>query len=104
MRGVRRNALAAVDARAGRLTNFEPEITGYSVNALALDRSTLYVGGDFETAARSPRTGNAAFDISSGALLGWYPKVAISPSWSATARSTSDGGRSQPSTPRQGHT
>jgi hypothetical protein len=79
VRGVRRNVLAAVDARAGRPTSFEPEITGYSVNALALNRSTLYVGGDFEAAARSPRTGNAAFDISSGALLGWYPKVGYLP-------------------------
>lgn len=79
VRGLRRNALAAVDARSGRPTDFSPEISGYAVNALALYDSTLYVGGEFDTARRSRRDGNAAFDITSGSLLDWYPQVGYLP-------------------------
>jgi hypothetical protein len=48
-------------------TNAKP----YGVKALAVTRSTLYVGGDFTNIGGQPRRGVAAIDIRTGALTPW---------------------------------
>jgi hypothetical protein len=74
----KRSRIAAIDANTGALTAFNPGAAGVNpsslfsphtpggVNALALDGSTLYVGGDFTQIAGHDRSNIAALDAPSG--------------------------------------
>jgi hypothetical protein len=76
--GVRREGLAAVDAATGRPTAWAPHIDlgPYDeVKSLGAEGNTLYATGDFTSAGGQPRDGLAAFDLRTGALLAWHPRV-----------------------------
>lgn len=67
-----RNRLASFDS-AGSLTTWNPNANG-SVNALAKNGSTLYVGGAFSTLnGGTTRNKLASFDLSTGNLSSWDP-------------------------------
>lgn len=69
--------MAALDARTGRLLDWQAPLGGssdgarLSVHALELGGSRLYVGGNFTSVGGRERSGFAAFDADSGALLPW---------------------------------
>ena len=73
--GQPRLGLAAFDAD-GSLTRWSPTLApqpnGPSVRKLLVRDDTVYVGGDFKWASRTPRNGAAAFDLA-GQLLNWRP-------------------------------
>ena len=80
--GVPRRGVAALDARTGRLLDWQtpallngdgPDAANAYFNALALAGSRIYVGGVFSAIGRRPRSGLAALDASTGALLPWHP-------------------------------
>lgn len=80
----RRKNLAALDARTGALTNWDPEADG-GVTAMKLCGKTLYVAGAFDTVGHEPREGIAALDATTGLATPWNPGVdaALSqPIWS----------------------
>jgi hypothetical protein len=68
--GTKRNRLAALDLRTGRLTDWDPGADGV-VNTLAATGGTVYAGGSFSTAGGVPRRGIAALDAASGRATPW---------------------------------
>ncbi len=68
--GATRNRVARLDA-GGQLTAFHPNVTGGSVQSIALLGDRLYLGGDFTAVGGQPRAALAAVDASSGAVLAW---------------------------------
>ena len=81
----RRQGLAALDARSGRLLEWRaPPLSADSpgvgspllVSALSLTGSRLYVGGYFDSIGGNRRNYLAALDPSSGDLLPWKPPEA----------------------------
>ena len=48
---------------------------GYNVRTLRVYGQTLYVGGQFWTMSGLPRNGLAAFDLTTGAMTDWDPKL-----------------------------
>ena len=77
---VTRNRLAAIDADPlsgtfGRATDWDPNVTGGTVSALAVRGTTVYAGGAFTTvgAGATPRIRIAAFDASTGVATDWNP-------------------------------
>jgi hypothetical protein len=79
--GRRRHDLAALDARTGRATEWRPRIKSMSniydsVDALALSKSRLYVGGEFNRVDGRSRNYAASFDTRDGALTEWNPNAA----------------------------
>ncbi len=78
-----RTHLAAVDTTAGNPTSWNPVLAdppynddSFNVDALALDGSTVYVGGDFYSVNGQQDSCAAAIDTSStGTLLSWYPHI-----------------------------
>jgi outer membrane protein assembly factor BamB len=74
----RRTALAAVDARTGRVLSWRPPALRFPgapayVTALAVSGSRLYVGGVFDRVGRAARPGIAAVDFPTGHLLPFAP-------------------------------
>ncbi len=69
-----RKYLAAIDATTGAVTSWNPAPNS-NVNALAVSGNKLYVGGGFSTIAGQPRAQVAVFDLTSGALLPWDPRI-----------------------------
>jgi hypothetical protein len=89
---VLRDGFAELDARTGAVTSWNPGITsithdtiypstiyGYTpvvrANAFAVNGSTLYVGGMFDSVQGQPRSRLAAFDLATHSLLPWNPGV-----------------------------
>ena len=72
--GQPRNGLAAIDARTGAATIWNPNPNG-SVSALAVSGTTIYAGGGFTSIGKEwqPRHSLAALDVRSGRLLDWNP-------------------------------
>ena len=64
-----RNNLAAVDARTGALTAWDPNATG-AVSSLTASGSLVYAGGSFTNLGATPRTLLGALDITPGAGFG----------------------------------
>ena len=80
--GQTRNRLAAVDAATGALvTAFDPNVGGSfpEVFALALGGGTLYAGGSFESVGGQTRSGLAAVDAATGALVTTFDPNAVGP-------------------------
>lgn len=73
--GKSRHLVAALDPRTGAVTDWEPNVSGDEVTALAIDaaRSTLYVGGKIVEVGGQRRDGLAGIDLQSGAVTGWDP-------------------------------
>jgi hypothetical protein len=89
---VLREGFAELDARTGAVTSWDPGITsitrdtispntifGYTpvvrANAFAVNGTTLYVGGMFDSVQGQPRARLAAFDLNTNTLLPWNPSV-----------------------------
>lgn len=72
--GVRRFALAAVDATTGALLDWAPGPDGDGAG-MALVDSTLFVTGRLGHLFGQPRAGIAAFNARSGELLDGYPRI-----------------------------
>ncbi len=70
--------LFKLDATTGEIdTNFRP-LPNDQVYSLAQWGDTLIVGGEFDTIAGEERTGLAAFNLKTGTLLPWKPKIHLS--------------------------
>jgi hypothetical protein len=67
--GGRRGRLAAFELPSLRLSPWQLDVAGQSVDALALAGSTLYLGGDFGRVGGEPRRALAAVDVASGRVL-----------------------------------
>jgi hypothetical protein len=74
--GKKRSSLAALDARTGRATQWDPKLeTSFNgvVDALAVSGRTVYVGGGLHRAGGKARHNLAAFDAASGRVTSWNP-------------------------------
>ncbi len=77
--GTTRTSLAAFELADGSLASWDPAPTSGSetrVNALAVDGSTVFVGGWFDQIAGASRNGVAALDTTTGAASPWDPNAA----------------------------
>jgi hypothetical protein len=63
-----RNHAAAIDLTTGQLLPWDPNVSN-SVNAIAVDGGTVYLGGTFTSVGGAGRKNLAAVDATSGALL-----------------------------------
>jgi hypothetical protein len=54
-------------------------VAAATVESLAADSATLFLGGAFTTADGQPRTGLAAIDLATGTLSPWHPDLGASP-------------------------
>jgi len=75
--GTSRRYVAAVDVTTGALASWNPTMNS-SVGTIAIDSSTLYLGGGFTgigVGATTTRNRLAAFSLSTGELSGWNPNV-----------------------------
>lgn len=78
--GQLRSRIAALDARTGAATAWNPDVSGVgdfrsAVYALAVSGSTVYVGGDFARVGGAPRHNIAAVDAVTGVTSGWNPSA-----------------------------
>ena len=73
-----RNNLAAVDARTGALTAWDPNATG-AVSSLTASGALVYAGGTFSNLGATPRTFLGALDLTPGSRFGsalpFAPKI-----------------------------
>lgn len=77
--GAQRNGLGALDLRTGRPTDWYPRLAnfeqGVEVLGMSLLEDVLYIGGSFIEVEGLPRSGLAAIDVGTGAVLPWDPSV-----------------------------
>jgi outer membrane protein assembly factor BamB len=74
--GVKRNGLAAFDARTGSLLPWRPAVPTGRVAALASSGKKIYLAGAFKRVAGRPRVGLAAVSARGrGRLLPWHPRL-----------------------------
>ncbi|PYX63418.1 MAG: hypothetical protein DMG78_31735 [Acidobacteria bacterium] len=83
--GANRTAVAALDGITGAATAFDAQISGANaippansitvVNAIAVDGSAVYIGGQFTSAGGQPRMAVAAVDLTTGLALPWNPSL-----------------------------
>lgn len=73
--GKSRHLVAALDPQTAAVTDWEPNVTGDEVNAIATDASqnTLYIAGDIANVGGQRRDQLAAIDVHSGAVTEWDP-------------------------------
>jgi hypothetical protein len=73
--GQPRNNIAALDASTGLATPWNPNVNA-AVHTLALAGSTVYAGGEFDSAGgETPRNNIAAFNETTGAITAANPNV-----------------------------
>lgn len=73
-----RNSLAAVATADGTVTDWDPNVTGGSVYALAVSGNTVYAGGDFTSIKAASQKYLAAIDAAPGTvgtLSDWNPNI-----------------------------
>ncbi len=70
--GTARNRLASFPVSGSTVNAWNPNVNA-TLNALAIDGSTLFAGGTFTAVGGVGRNRAAAFDLSTGALNGWNP-------------------------------
>jgi len=80
MGGRPRSGIAALSARTGKATSWNPRANGcFSakgyVSAFAVSRSTVYAGGCFRSIGGKKRKGVAALERSSGRATAWNPRA-----------------------------
>ena len=79
-------ALTALDMTTGTNTGWaisSSVVSGGTVSTLAVNGSTLYVGGNFTSLGGQPRQSIGAIDAGSGAATSWNPAPSVSSSVSA---------------------
>ena len=72
--GAARTGLAALNATTGLATTWNPVITNtFSpyVKAMAIDATTIFIGGSFTNAGGQPRIGVARLSLTTGLATGW---------------------------------
>ncbi len=78
--GASRTAVAALDGITGAVTAWDAQIGAANsitaVRAIAIDGSTVYIGGKFTSAGGQPRMAVAAVDLATGLALPWNPTLA----------------------------
>jgi hypothetical protein len=73
--------LAAINIHSGRtawtrrLNPVTQEVTSGSIDVIATDGTTVYVGGHFVTVGGKSRNSLAAIDARTGRITSWHPKV-----------------------------
>ena len=75
--GVARNRLAAIDIATGVATDWNPNPDSL-VRALAVNGSTVYVGGSFNSIGGQTRNGIAALNATTGNATSWNPNASSS--------------------------
>lgn len=71
-----RNRLAALSTITGLVTDWNPNVTGGSINKMIIDGNTIYIGGTFTTiAGTTTRNRIAALDASTGLATSWNPNA-----------------------------
>ncbi|MEX1190733.1 MAG: T9SS type A sorting domain-containing protein [Brumimicrobium sp.] len=76
--GVERNYLAAIDLSTGEPTSWNPSANNPNVNAIALNDSIIYVGGEstsFIGTNGQSQPDLAAINLVTGELSSWFPDV-----------------------------
>ncbi|MEP6735724.1 MAG: T9SS type A sorting domain-containing protein [Chryseolinea sp.] len=73
--GISRNGFALIDNSTDQPWPFDFDLSGGTVNTIAVNNGTLYIGGAFTAINKTARKNLAAFDIKSGTLLSWNPVV-----------------------------
>jgi trimeric autotransporter adhesin len=72
--GADRNRLAALDTGTGSATGWDPNVSDQAF-ALAVDGSTVYVGGIFSLINQQPRSNLAAIDAATETPTSWDPSA-----------------------------
>ena len=72
--GQTRNRIAALDASTGLATTWNPNASN-AVNTIAINGSTVYVGGNFTSIGGQTRNRIAALDASTGLATAWNPNA-----------------------------
>ena len=72
--GLSRTQLAAVDARTGAATGWQPSVSGGSVTRVALGGGALYLSGSFTTVGGAARKGLAAVSLTNGVPTAFDPQ------------------------------
>jgi uncharacterized protein YjbI with pentapeptide repeats len=67
--------IAAFNVSDFKLKNTFAAVAGAAVRAIVVTSSAVYVGGEFQTAAATPRLRLAAFSPADGSLLPWAPSA-----------------------------
>jgi len=79
--GATRTDVAALDGITGTVTAWDAQIGAANsitaVRAIAIDGSTVYIGGRFTSAGGQPRMAVAAVDLATGLALPWNPTLAL---------------------------
>jgi trimeric autotransporter adhesin len=77
--GMARHNIAGINASDGNPTSFDPEASGANddgaVWAIAVDGTTIYVGGEFDTIGGQPRNYLAAVDATTGNANDFNPNA-----------------------------
>lgn len=71
--GSPRSGAAAIELRWDRLLDWNPDVEGGWVRAIAVDGSRVYLGGYFRSVGGQPRSGLAAVDRATGVPTQWNP-------------------------------
>jgi len=72
--GQSRTGLAAINASTGLATSWAPVVVNTftpNVTAMAIDATSIYIGGSFTAVGGLPRVNLARINLSTGALLAW---------------------------------
>jgi outer membrane protein assembly factor BamB len=83
LRGLARTGLAAIDTASGRITDWNPRISGGDVEGVAVAGETVFIAGGFTRVGAHRRSGLAAIDRRNGRILRWNP--ATGGGWDAIA-------------------
>ena len=65
--------VGAADAADGSWLDFDANVAGLEIDALAVSGPTLYLGGDFSVAGAEERSNLAAVDAGTGEATSWAP-------------------------------
>jgi hypothetical protein len=78
--------LTAIDLRTGRPTSWRPNPSNNgpeSIKSMAIADGKLYIGGVFKNIGPSFRHAAASFDLRTGTLTDWNPKISNAPAYDA---------------------
>lgn len=76
-----RNAIAAIDKRTGRVTAWNPNVTGFATcGLLVVDGPRIYVSGAFPTIGGLADQHFVALERSTAAVMDWTPPISEGPS------------------------